>query len=81
MKKLKEATAAQVQAQFTDEEGLGKYLDLHPLHETFVNLRNATHVDYLTYLREVDAFDRLSPALRSSTAYREYARPLSLPSF
>ena len=30
----------QALVDFTDEEGYGKYLDMHALHDTFINLRH-----------------------------------------
>ncbi|KAL5265529.1 hypothetical protein ACHWQZ_G006300 [Mnemiopsis leidyi] len=42
--------------EFSDEEGYGKYLDLHECYEQFVNLKHATKIEYLTYLT---SFDRL----------------------
>ena len=41
---------------FTDEEGYGKYLDLHECYEKYVNLKGVEKVDYITYLT---TFDRL----------------------
>ena len=26
--------------EFTDEEGYGKYLDMHPLHDKYLNLKH-----------------------------------------
>uniref|UniRef100_T2MDR3 Splicing factor 3A subunit 3 n=1 Tax=Hydra vulgaris TaxID=6087 RepID=T2MDR3_HYDVU len=59
--KLKEAREKPVDEQeimveFTDEEGFGKYLDLHEAYTQFINLKNIEHIDYLTYLM---TFDRL----------------------
>ena len=41
---------------FTDEEGYGKFLDLHHLYDKYINLKQAAKMDYLTYLA---TFDRL----------------------
>ena len=37
-------------AEFTDEEGCGRYLDLHEAYTHFINLKGMEHMDYLTYL-------------------------------
>ncbi|KAH7948003.1 hypothetical protein HPB52_017606 [Rhipicephalus sanguineus] len=39
---------------FTDEEGYGKYLDLHECYEKYVNLKGIEKVDYLSYLSSFD---------------------------
>ncbi|CAG8475925.1 582_t:CDS:2 [Diversispora eburnea] len=41
---------------FSGEEGCGRFLDLHALHEQYVNLKNVKKIDYLTYLSEFDNF-------------------------
>ncbi|CAG8537474.1 18408_t:CDS:10 [Acaulospora morrowiae] len=41
---------------FSGEEGCGRFLDLHALHEQYVNLKNVRKLDYLTYLSEFDNF-------------------------
>jgi hypothetical protein len=41
---------------FSGEEGSGRFLDLHALHEQYVNLKNFKKTDYLTYLSEFDHF-------------------------
>ncbi|CAG8510432.1 3533_t:CDS:2 [Racocetra fulgida] len=41
---------------FSGEEGSGRFLDLHALHEQYVNLKNVKKIDYLTYLSEFDNF-------------------------
>ena len=46
----------EVLVEFSDEEGFGKYLDLHEAYNLFVNLKGIEHIDYLTFL---SSFDRL----------------------
>ncbi|KAG9292879.1 hypothetical protein G9A89_016241 [Geosiphon pyriformis] len=41
---------------FSGEEGSGRFLDLHALHEQYVNLKSIKKLDYLTYLGEFDHF-------------------------
>lgn len=60
---------------FTDEEGYGKYLDLHECYEKFINLKGIDRVDYLTYL---GTFDQLFdvPKERKNADYRKYLESL-----
>jgi splicing factor 3A subunit 3 len=58
-------------ADFTDEEGYGKYLDLHEHYEKYVNLKGADRVDYVTFL---STFDKLAefPRERKGAEYKRY---------
>lgn len=60
---------------FTDEEGYGKYLDLHECYEKYVNLKGVEKVDYITYL---SIFDHLFdiPKDRKNSEYRKYVDTL-----
>ena len=40
--------AASALVEFTDEEGYGKFLDLHECYEKFINLKGADKIDYVT---------------------------------
>lgn len=62
---------AQNIVEFTDEEGYGKYLDLHECYEKFINLKGIEKMDYLTFL---STFDQLFdvPKDRKNAAYKEY---------
>lgn len=78
--KLKEARdnpADEMQnvVEFTDEEGYGKYLDLHELYDKFLNLRGVERIDYLTYL---ETFDRLFDIAKEkkNPEYRRYIEAL-----
>jgi splicing factor 3A subunit 3 len=57
--------------EFKDEEGYGKYLDLHEHYEKYLNLKGAERVDYISYL---GTFDRLFdiPKERKGFEYRKY---------
>ncbi|KAJ8961028.1 hypothetical protein NQ314_006010 [Rhamnusium bicolor] len=57
--------------EFTDEEGYGKYLDLHECYEKYINLKGIEKVDYITYL---GMFDQLYdiPKERKTGEYRKY---------
>ncbi|KAL3095388.1 hypothetical protein niasHS_007487 [Heterodera schachtii] len=59
--------------RFTDEEGYGKFLDLHSLHEQYVNLKEVTRVDYISYLSKFDDLHELSREKTKKTgAYKTY---------
>ncbi|KAK4301111.1 hypothetical protein Pmani_026724 [Petrolisthes manimaculis] len=60
-----------VMADFTDEEGYGKYLDLHECYNKYLNIKGLEKADYITYLT---SFDRLFevPKDKKTTQYREY---------
>jgi hypothetical protein len=54
-----------VENLFTGEEGYGRYLDLHPHFQTFVNLKGIDRVDYIEYLERFSSFpDRASGMMR-----------------
>ncbi|KAL1460214.1 hypothetical protein WDU94_012147, partial [Cyamophila willieti] len=57
--------------EFSDEEGYGKYLDLHECYEKYINLKGVEKVDYISYLAQ---FDRLFdiPKERKGAEYRAY---------
>eukprot|EP00095_Tigriopus_kingsejongensis_P005292 maker-scaffold758_size101577-snap-gene-0.25 protein:Tk05292 transcript:maker-scaffold758_size101577-snap-gene-0.25-mRNA-1 annotation:"splicing factor 3a subunit 3" len=60
-----------IMVEFSDEEGYGKYLDLHQCYEKYVNLKGVTRIDYLSYIMQ---FDRLFdiPKERKGAFYRDY---------
>lgn len=61
--------------EFTDEEGYGKYLDLHECYEKYINLKGVEKVDYITYLSILDhLFD--IPRDRKNTEYKKYLEML-----
>ncbi|KAK4703783.1 splicing factor 3A subunit 3, partial [Phenoliferia sp. Uapishka_3] len=72
--------------RFTGEEGLGRYIDVHELHEAWNNLSPAStsgaasgggwkRMTYLQYLSALTAFT-LSPALKSTPQYSKYLTDL-----
>ncbi|KAK4030082.1 Splicing factor 3A subunit 3 [Daphnia magna] len=60
---------------FTDEEGYGKYLDLHESYVKYINLKGIPKVDYINYL---NIFDRLFdiPREKKNGEYRFYLQSL-----
>merc|ERR1712048_210762 len=78
--KLKEIREAPIDeqeflAEFSDEEGLGRYLDLHEAYTQFTNVKGIEATDYLTYLV---SFDRLFdiPKEKKTNEYLRYITTL-----
>jgi len=61
---------------FTGEEAEGKYLDMHELHELFLNLKGVKRFDYSTYLRSSTDLGALPKQTASSPAGLRYLRAL-----
>eukprot|EP01121_Diplochlamys_sp_Union-15-3_P021040 TRINITY_DN8401_c0_g1_i1.p1 TRINITY_DN8401_c0_g1~~TRINITY_DN8401_c0_g1_i1.p1 ORF type:complete len:477 (-),score=93.97 TRINITY_DN8401_c0_g1_i1:58-1434(-) len=60
---------------FTGEESYGRYLDLHPLFEKYINLTNVKKLEYIKYL---DIFYKFSDrSIVRDTLYRDYLKDLS----
>lgn len=56
---------------FSDEEGYGKYLDLHECYEKYINIKGIEKLDYITYLMTFDhLFD--IPKERKNSEYKKY---------
>lgn len=64
---------------FSDEEGYGKYLDLHECYSKYINLKGVQKIDYITYLTVFDQLFDL-PKDRKNAAYKELVRYLNLSS-
>ena len=62
-------------AEFSDEEGYGKFLDLHECYDKFVNLKGVDKIDYVTYLSSFDRLFDISKEKKGSE-YRIYIRML-----
>ncbi|XP_039250520.2 splicing factor 3A subunit 3-like [Styela clava] len=62
---------ATILVEFTDEESYGRFLDLHESHLRYINIKG---IEKLTYVRYLDAFDRLFeiPRDRKNTQYHDY---------
>lgn len=61
--------------EFTDEEGYGKYLDLHECYEKYINLKNIDKIDYISYLTSFDHLFEI-PKDRKNSEYRKYLEML-----
>lgn len=62
-------------AEFTGEEGNGKYLDLHEVYTLYLNLKGVEQIDYLTYLAIFDRLFDISKE-RKNQDYRRYLEGL-----
>lgn len=61
--------------EFNDEEGFGRYLDLHECFNMYMNLRSVEKYDYVTYLMTFDhVFD--IPRDRKNMDYMRYIEAL-----
>nr|CAG4646131.1 EOG090X03G1 [Macrothrix elegans] len=60
---------------FTDEEGYGKYLDLHEHHVKFINIKGMEKLDYMSFLNVFDRFFDI-PKEKKNTDYRNYLQGL-----
>ncbi|GAB0088798.1 Splicing factor 3A subunit 3 [Sergentomyia squamirostris] len=61
--------------EFTDEEGFGKYLDLHECFDKYINIRGIEKIDYITYLMTFDHLFDISRD-RKNTEYKKYLEML-----
>ncbi|CAD5229007.1 unnamed protein product [Bursaphelenchus okinawaensis] len=63
--------------KFSDEEGYGKYVDMHLLFEQYRNLKSVNKSDYITFLDKFDRFEEISKVPTKKTgAYKEYLNKL-----
>lgn len=63
-------------AIFSGDEAYGRYLDLHELHNTFVNAKFGRQLDYLTYLQQLSYFSEVPPTQRCAPQYLQYLERL-----
>jgi splicing factor 3A subunit 3 len=64
---------AALEAKFSGEEGLGRYLDLTQSFQVFLNLKGAKKVSYLTFLEDFGKWEDLLPIeTRRSGEYKGY---------
>ncbi|EPQ15356.1 Splicing factor 3A subunit 3 [Myotis brandtii] len=75
MQLLNTSEEAQNLVEFTDEEGYGRYLDLHDCYLKYINLKASEKLDYITYL---SIFDQLFdiPKERKNAEYKRYLEML-----
>lgn len=75
---MAEADSFDVQAHvaFSGEEGDGRYLDLHSMHDRYLNLRGVEPLDYIAYLDAFHRTDRIPVAVKHHAVYRDYVQAL-----
>uniref|UniRef100_A0A915KUT8 SF3A3 domain-containing protein n=1 Tax=Romanomermis culicivorax TaxID=13658 RepID=A0A915KUT8_ROMCU len=61
---------------FTDEEGYGRYLDLHESFMKYSNLKGISKIDYLCYLSNFDKLFEF-PKDRKNNEYKRYLENLT----
>uniref|UniRef100_A0A8C9VRY7 Splicing factor 3a, subunit 3 n=1 Tax=Scleropages formosus TaxID=113540 RepID=A0A8C9VRY7_SCLFO len=66
---------AQNLVEFTDEEGYGRYLDLHDCYLKYINLKGAEKLEYITYLSTFDQLFDISKD-RKNAEYKKYLEML-----
>uniref|UniRef100_A0A3P8VPC0 Splicing factor 3a, subunit 3 n=1 Tax=Cynoglossus semilaevis TaxID=244447 RepID=A0A3P8VPC0_CYNSE len=66
---------AQNLVEFTDEEGYGRYLDLHDCYLKYINLKGAEKPEYITYLSSFDQLFDISKD-RKNAEYKKYLEML-----
>ncbi|KAM3670200.1 LOW QUALITY PROTEIN: splicing factor 3A subunit 3-like [Ammospiza maritima maritima] len=66
---------AQNLVEFTDEEGYGRYLDLHDCYLKYINLKSSEKFDYITYLATFDQLFNI-PKERKNAEYKRYLQVL-----
>ncbi len=59
-----------LEVDFSGEESLGRFLDLHESFNRFINSKFGRQMDYAEYLESVDSFDDIKRHHRFSKAYR-----------
>ena len=55
---------------FSGEEALGRFLDVHEHYNRFINSKFGRQLDYAGYLAALDAFEDVPRPLRASKPYR-----------
>jgi len=77
LKKIRENPGDEINnmVDFSDEEGYGKFLDLHECYTLFINLKGVDRVDYIAF---ITSFDQLYDVARDKKGgeYRKYLASL-----
>lgn len=72
----RENLEAELEMVFSGEEGSGRYLDLHLLHDQYLNLKNVKKLGYLQYLAEFDNFSAIPTDTKTPGEYQKYLHGL-----
>ncbi|KAJ3116528.1 hypothetical protein HK098_006575 [Nowakowskiella sp. JEL0407] len=62
----------ELEAMFTAEESLGRYLDMHLLFDQWFTLNQGKKISYLEYLNEFGDFDKVKKSDKLSRNYKNY---------
>ncbi|VDN08022.1 unnamed protein product [Thelazia callipaeda] len=62
--------------EFTDEEGYGRFLDMHVLYDKYINIKGVKRIDYLAFLSDFDHFTDFAISSKKSSNYRGYLNAL-----
>ena len=61
-----------LEAKFSGEEGLGRFLDLIPSYNAYLNLKNVKRLSYIAYLQVFFDFGRVPRESKGSLEYKRY---------
>lgn len=66
----KEKELEKLSLLFSGEENFGKILDLHSIHDIYINLKGVEKVDYISFLDKVDDFEGIPKMTKATNAYK-----------
>ncbi|VDN59138.1 unnamed protein product [Dracunculus medinensis] len=58
--------------EFRDEEGYGRFLDLHAIHGKYLNVKGIKKLDYIAFLNHYDRFAEIPISSKKTGSYRDY---------
>jgi len=61
---------------FTGEESEGRYVDMHELHEAYLNVKGVERVDYCSYLKQCTDIGAIPKASALTNGYTRYIKSL-----
>ena len=73
---LSEVLETKATEDFNGEEAEGRFLDMHALHETYLNVKGVERLDYCTYLQKSTDVLSVPKPVASSAAYGRYLSEL-----
>jgi len=78
LKRIRENPGDEVNnmVEFSDEEGFGKFLDMHECYIKFINLKGVERVDYIQYITNFDQLYDI-PREKKTGEYRQYLQALA----
>ncbi|GKD73098.1 reverse transcriptase domain-containing protein [Tanacetum coccineum] len=62
----------QLEVQFSGEEANGSHLDMHVLHNEYINNKLGKQIDYAFFLKEFPLLQHIQLKIKSTTRYKEY---------